>query len=79
MGGKGDAVPGSVEEPSAQIVLQRFDLKRNGRLSEEKMLGGFTKTELFGDCTEYLQAEILQLGHGEDYLRVGRFMPGSLV
>ena len=61
----------------AKIILERFDLKRNGRLGEEKMLSGFTKTELFGDRAENLQAEILQLGHGEDYLRMQIFVPSD--
>jgi len=68
MGCEGDPVPRAVEKTHTQIGLQRFDLERDGGLSEKKVLGGFAKTELFGDRAENLQAEIFQLSHGEDYL-----------
>ena len=68
VGGESDPVRRAIEKTYTQIVLQRLNLKRDGGLGEEKMLGGFAKTQLFGDGTENLQAEIFQLGHGEDYL-----------
>ena len=68
LGRESDSIRRAIEETRTQVVLQCFDLERHGRLGEGKMLGGLAKAEMFGDRAENRQAEILQLGHGEDYL-----------
>jgi hypothetical protein len=37
LGSKGDAIRGAIEEANAEIVFERFDLKRNCGLGEKKV------------------------------------------
>ena len=58
-----DPAAGAVEETNAEIVLQRFHLQRDRRLSEEEMLGGLAEIQVFGDRAKDFQTKIFQLGH----------------
>ena len=61
---EGDAIAGAIEEANAEIVFERLDLQRDGRLGEKKMFRGLAKIQMFGDGAKNLEAEIFQLRHG---------------
>jgi len=41
---QGDAIGGAIEEANAEIVFERFDLKRDGGLGEEEAFRRLAKT-----------------------------------
>jgi hypothetical protein len=60
---QGDAIGGAIKEANAEIVFERFDLKRDGRLSKEKVFRRLAKIEMFRNGSKNLETEIFQLGH----------------
>src|SRR5260370_41687592 len=60
---KGDAIGGAIEEANAEIVFERFDLKRDGGLSKEKLFRRLAKIEMFCNGSKNLETEVFQLGH----------------
>jgi hypothetical protein len=60
---KRDAIRGAIEETDAEIVFERFDLKRNGWLGQEKMFRSFAKIQMLRHCAKHLEAKVFQLSH----------------
>jgi len=60
---KGDAVGGAIEEADAEIVFERFYLKRDCGLRKKKMFRSFAKIQMLCDGAKYLEAKVFQLGH----------------
>ena len=63
MRSKGDAIGGAIKEANAEIVFERFDLKRDGGLSKEKVFRRLAKIEMFSNGAKNLETEVFQLGH----------------
>jgi hypothetical protein len=61
--GKGDVIGGAIEETNAEIIFERFDLKRNGGLGQEKVFRRLAKIEMLSNRAKHLEAKVFQLGH----------------
>jgi hypothetical protein len=59
----GDAIGGAIEKANAEIVFERFDLKRDGGLGEKEVFRRLAKIEIFGNSAKNLETEVFQLGH----------------
>jgi hypothetical protein len=60
---KRDAIGGASEEANAEIFFERFDLKRDGGLSKEKVFRRFAKIEMLSNGAKNLETEVFQLCH----------------
>jgi hypothetical protein len=53
----------TVEKPHTEIVFERFDLKRDRRLSEKQFFCRFAKVQMLRGCAKHFKAKVFQLGH----------------
>jgi hypothetical protein len=60
---EGDAIGGAVEKANTEVVLERFDLKRDCRLGEEKVFRRLAKIQMLFNGPKYFEAKGFQLGH----------------
>jgi len=72
LGSQGDTIGGAIEEANAEIVFPRFNLKRDGGLSKEKLFRGLAKIEMLCNGSKNLETEVFQLGHVTIIFRNGQ-------
>jgi hypothetical protein len=63
LGSEGDAIRGAIEEANAEIVFERFDLKRDCGLGEKKVFRRLAEIQMFSNGAKHLETEVFQLGH----------------
>jgi hypothetical protein len=55
---EGDAIGGAVEKANTEVVLERFDLKRDCRLGEEKVFRRLAKIQMLATVRNTLRRKV---------------------